>query len=105
MDIPSRLELAEQLLKWRHLCPNCPDLLFGFPTSVDPFVLEESPHVFFIGNQRKYQTKLVEGPEGQKIRIILLPSFARDSTIILINLDTLECSPVVFNTYDPDTKI
>ena len=26
----------------------------------DPFVMNESPHVYFIGNQAKFDTKLIE---------------------------------------------
>lgn len=27
----------------------------------DPFVLNEAPHVYFIGNQPQFDTKLIEG--------------------------------------------
>ena len=29
--------------------------------SVDPFLLDECPHIFFIGNQAKFDSKLFQG--------------------------------------------
>lgn len=34
------------------------------------------------------------GPNGQKVRIILVPSFAETGIMVLVNLSTLECSAV-----------
>lgn len=34
------------------------------------------------------------GPKGQKVRVILVPSFAETGIMVLVNLATLECSAV-----------
>ena len=62
----------------------------------DPFLLKETPHVYFAGNQPAFDDKLVEA-DGVKARLIQVPSFAATSTIVLLNLRTLECEPVSFN--------
>jgi len=35
-------------------------------TDKDPFVLESCPHVYFVGNQDKYETRLIDGINLQK---------------------------------------
>ena len=40
---------------------------------------------------------LVEGEAGQRVRVITLPDFGATRTIVLVNLRTLECSPVTFD--------
>ncbi|CAG8519629.1 7560_t:CDS:10 [Paraglomus occultum] len=95
----NRLEITEKTLYWRHIAPTAPDTLWCYPfIELDPFVLTRLPHVYFIGNQKEYATSLVEGPDGRKTRIILLPSFAETGTIVLVNLSTLECQPMSFST-------
>lgn len=54
------LDILEMMIMNRHLAPTCPDTLGCFPfTEMDPFVLEASPHVFFVGNQKEFATRLV----------------------------------------------
>ncbi|TPX33388.1 DNA-directed DNA polymerase [Synchytrium microbalum] len=97
VDSEDRIRMVESFLTWGHIAPTCPDTLWCYPyKDEDPFVLEQRPHVFFIGNQPKYETKLVEGPPGQSTLIVLLPSFSKTATIALVDLDTLECIPVSF---------
>jgi len=99
MDV-DRLDLLERLLRWRHICPTAPDLLFGFPSTVDPFVIEQTPHVFFVGNQPEFATKQIKGNSGEMVRLILLPAFSTSHTIVILNLDTLDCQPISFHLYD-----
>lgn len=40
----------------RYFCPGC----YPF-TDRDPFLIESCPHVYFIGNQDKYDTRLLKG--------------------------------------------
>lgn len=75
----------------------------------DPFVINESPHVFFIGNQPKFDTKLIEGngdvywiylcthfldENGVFTRIILVPDFSETRTIVLVNINDLSVIPL-----------
>ena len=77
----------------------------------DPFVLPETPHVFFAGNQNKYETRLLTGTnfdilphlqslgdDGQKCRIVLVPKFKETGIMVLVNLSTLESTPIAFKT-------
>ena len=34
------------------------------------------------------------GPEGQKTRVVMVPSFSETGSIVLVNLGTLECSEI-----------
>lgn len=65
--VDDKLNILEQTLKWRHIAPTAPDQLGCYPfTELDPFVIGKCPHVYFIGNQKKFQTKLITGNEREK---------------------------------------
>ena len=54
------MDLLEATLLWRHLAPTCPDTLCSHPfTDDDPFYINEIPNVYFSGNMKKFETKLV----------------------------------------------
>jgi hypothetical protein len=69
----------------------------------DPFVLEESPHIYVVGNQSAYDTRLVSGPNGEKIRLVSLPSFASTGTAVLVNLNSpsMEAQSISFKVQTP----
>ncbi|KAI9317740.1 DNA polymerase alpha/epsilon subunit B-domain-containing protein [Dichotomocladium elegans] len=93
VDVDSPLEIAEKCLFWRHAAPSAPDTLWCYPfQDRDPFILETCPHVYFIGNQEKFENSVVEGPDGQRVRVVLVPSFAKTGSIILLNMRNLECT-------------
>lgn len=74
--------------------------------------MEETPHIFFAGNQPEYASRLVhgnlsldpsqaddhEGLDGQKVRIVSIPKFSETGEIVLINLSTLESEVVRFSS-------
>lgn len=77
------------------MAPSAPDTLWSYPfQDRDPFILEKTPHVYFIGNQPQFEDRLLLGSNGQKVRIVLVPSFAETGILVLLNLKTLECSAV-----------
>jgi len=106
----TRLSIAESTLQWRHMAPTAPDTLWCHPYfTTDPFVLAETPDIYVIGNQPRFQTKLVtEQQEGEdednvrqrkqlkKCRIVLLPQFAETGMVVLVNLRTLGVRRVKF---------
>ncbi|PQM41643.1 hypothetical protein Pyn_38744 [Prunus yedoensis var. nudiflora] len=60
-DAKDKLEFVERTLRWRHLAPTAPNTLGCYPfTDRDPFLIESCPHVYFIGNQDKYDSRLVK---------------------------------------------
>ncbi|KAI5478420.1 hypothetical protein MNV49_005169 [Pseudohyphozyma bogoriensis] len=82
----SRLEMAAQTLEWAHIAPTCPDTLWCYPFSNhDPFILHQTPRVYFIGNQPRFETTTLEGDDGQKVRIVLLPKFRETGEVVLVN--------------------
>lgn len=50
----------ERCLRWRHLAPTAPDTLGCYPFNMDdPFLIAESPSVFFAGNRKQFATTLL----------------------------------------------
>ncbi|KAI3647728.1 hypothetical protein MP228_007949 [Amoeboaphelidium protococcarum] len=101
-----RLNIASRMLDWRHIAPSSPDTLCCYPyVDSDPFALIGGnqdgtlgvPNVFFIGNQPRFGTKLVEAKDGSgKCRVILVPEFASTHQIVLLNLQDLSVKTVEF---------
>ncbi|XP_011004837.1 PREDICTED: DNA polymerase delta small subunit-like isoform X2 [Populus euphratica] len=91
------LELMERTLKWRHLAPTAPNTLGCYPfTDKDPFLIESCPHVYFVGNQDKYGTRILNGSEGQFVRLISIPKFCNTGIAVVLNLRNLECHTLSF---------
>lgn len=104
------LDVLEMMVMTRHLAPTCPDTLGSYPfIDSDPFVMEETPHVLFAGNQKEFASRLVKLPvspaqgsgssmevegviEGQNVRLISIPRFDETGQAVFVNLDTLECT-------------
>lgn len=98
-----RLAALVESLHFRHVAPTAPDTLGCAPfTKSDPFVVKdgECPHVYFAANQPEFAHTLIEGDEGQRVRVVMVPDFGTTRTLVLVNLRTLECSPVAFSGLD-----
>ncbi|KAF4374530.1 hypothetical protein F8388_016081 [Cannabis sativa] len=68
-EAKDKLEFMERTLKWRHLAPTAPNTLGCYPfTDMDPFLIESCPHVYFVGNQDKYDSRLITA-KHEKSRI------------------------------------
>jgi DNA polymerase delta subunit 2 len=50
-----------------------------------------------VGSQPKFDTASIEGPDGQTVRLISVPSFAETGELILVDSETLETSIVQFS--------
>ncbi|KAM9998966.1 hypothetical protein ACTFIZ_002544 [Dictyostelium cf. discoideum] len=98
MTYENKMSLTESTLIWRHLAPTAPDTLTCAALDNDPFVIDQCPHIYFIGNQDHFETKLLKGPNDEIIRLIFIPNFSETNTIILVNLKTLDTFPIHFNT-------
>ena len=87
-----------ETLHFQHVAPTAPDTLGCRPyTTTDPFIIGECPHVYFAANQPEFAHTLIEGDEGQRVRVVMVPDFGTTRTLVLVNLRTLECSPVTFD--------
>ena len=94
-----RLAMCENMLRWRNIAPTAPDTLWSYPfQDRDPFVLEDNacPHVYVVGNQPCFDSKVVEGKDGQRVKIILVPSFQETGQIVELDLETMEAVLVGF---------
>ncbi|KAK2131131.1 DNA polymerase alpha/epsilon subunit B-domain-containing protein [Fusarium oxysporum II5] len=61
-----RLGMMEAMCRWRCCAPTAPDTLWSYPfQDDDPFVMQTCPHLYFVGNQPHFSTKVIHGPEGQ----------------------------------------
>ncbi|PFH59312.1 hypothetical protein XA68_12513 [Ophiocordyceps unilateralis] len=88
-----RLGMMEAMCRWRCCAPTAPDTLWSYPFQEDdPFVMKTCPHVYFVGCQPDFSSKLVEGPEGQTVRLVTLPSFADTRELALLDTETLKVS-------------
>lgn len=116
-----RLEMMENVLRWRCIAPTAPDTLcknmrlrtcsitgdadkhapgcYPFQED-DPFVINESPHVYFVGNQPKFETTVIEGPVGQQVTLIAVPKFKETGEMVLLDTDTLRVDVMKFDIVD-----
>ena len=59
-------------------------------------MLNSCPHVFFVGSQPKFDTAVIEGSDGQTVKLIAVPRFTETAEIVLVDSETLEASVVRF---------
>lgn len=57
-------------------------------------MIGECPHVYFVGNQPKYETSTIQGPNGQQVRLIAIPKFHETGQIVVVDTETLEAEIV-----------
>ncbi|KAK0665580.1 DNA polymerase alpha/epsilon subunit B-domain-containing protein [Cercophora samala] len=99
MEDPDRLGLMEAMCRWRCSAPTAPDTLWSYPFQDDePFVMKECPHLYFVGSQPKFGSKVIEGPDGQMVRLVLVPKFSETKEVVLVDTETLEVSLVKLST-------
>ncbi|KAK5123887.1 hypothetical protein LTR85_002083 [Meristemomyces frigidus] len=95
-----RLEMMEAMLRWRLSAPTAPDTLPCYPfQDGDQFVIKECPHVFFVGNQPKFETTVIEGPVGQQVRIVAVPRFKETGEVVVMDMETLVPEVVRFEIF------
>ena len=97
----SRLDVAMQSIRCAHISPSAPDSVWCHPfKDTDPFILQDRPHIYIVGNQPQFESFLDEGTlddgSGYRTRIVLLPKFSTSGTIVLVNTETLEVKPISF---------
>uniref|UniRef100_A0A8C3QRZ7 DNA polymerase delta subunit 2 n=1 Tax=Cyanoderma ruficeps TaxID=181631 RepID=A0A8C3QRZ7_9PASS len=99
------LEILEWTLQAGHISPTAPDTLGCYPFyKSDPFILTECPHVYFCGNAPHFQSKLLQGKEGQRVLLVTVPDFSATQTACLVNLRDLTCQPITFSGFGADNE-
>ena len=58
--------------------------------------MEECPHLYVVGCQPRFSTRTIDGPDGQQVRLVTVPSFAETKELVLVDVDTLHVSRVRF---------
>ena len=54
-------------------------------------MIEDLPHVYFVGNCDKFESKMMfERATGKFTRLICVPSFTETKTVVLLNLSNLD---------------
>ncbi|XP_031618741.1 DNA polymerase delta small subunit isoform X2 [Contarinia nasturtii] len=95
--IEDTLDALKSIAKWSILAPTAPDTLPCYPYyDDDPFVIKQCPNILFAGNMPEFKTGFFEGPDGQKSRLICVPSFSQTESVAVVNLRTLECKQLCF---------
>jgi DNA polymerase delta subunit 2 len=56
------------------------------------------PHLYFVGCQPEFGTKVIQGTDGQMVRLITVPSFSTSREIVLVDTETLDVSRVKIAT-------
>src|SRR5262249_35638467 len=87
----------------RHIAPTAPDTLWCYPYfNADPFIVQETPHVYIVGGQERFATKMVVdsiddgGDDKTRCRLVMVPEFAKTEVLVLLNLRTLNVKTVTF---------
>ena len=97
-----RLGMMELMCRWRCTAPTAPDTLWSYPfQDDDPFIMNQCPHLYFVGSQPEFGTKTITGPEGQSVRLVTVPAFSRSKEIVLVDTETLDVTLVKISTCDP----
>ena len=89
------LQIMEDNIKWQNIVPTAPDTLYCYPyDDYDPFILQdETPHVYFVGNQQQFSTKTLEIC-CQKVKLISVPKFSATGEIVVLDLATLNAETI-----------
>jgi len=93
----SRLKLLQSNILWQNVAPTAPDTLPCYPfTGTDLFTLNETPHVYVVGCQPKFETTKLEmsrrNGEKLSVQIISVPDFEQTGQCVFMNTKTLECT-------------
>lgn len=65
----------------------------------DPFIMTRTPHVYFIGNQPRFETALtIQAEGGQRTRVILIPKYSETGQVVLFNPRSLDVKVISIGT-------
>ena len=99
------LDVMEQMIRWCHIAPTCPDTLGCFPYpegKKDPFILDCPPKLFYVGNQKEFSCRkiktIVKSGEAFDTLLVTIPAFIDNRKAVVVNMSTMECDEIVFET-------
>lgn len=85
-------DIMHSMLMWNHCAPTCPSSITCCPLDVDPLIMNDIPHIIFVGNQPLYESVVV--PDGPLL--LSLPIFADTGIAFEIELDSFSYKPIKF---------
>ncbi|KAK5778351.1 DNA-directed DNA polymerase delta subunit POL31 PWA37_000399 [Arxiozyma heterogenica] len=86
-----RLDLMECTMKWQNIVPTCPDTLWCYPyKNKDPFILNEWPHLYVVGNQPDFARRNIKTSNGNQISMLAIPEFSKTGKVVILDLVTLQ---------------
>lgn len=90
--------MCERMLRWRIVAPTAPDTLWAYPMRErDPFVIEETPDWFIVGNQQEFGVRTVKTGDGErKCTIVLVPRFEVSGEVVVLDLEKGEVEGMIF---------
>ncbi len=61
--------------------------------------MDQSPHVFFTANQERFEQrkKSLGGKSSSEVLLLSVPSFSSTSSIVMLNMRTLEAEEIEFS--------
>ncbi|CCH62505.1 hypothetical protein TBLA_0H02190 [Henningerozyma blattae CBS 6284] len=92
--IEHRLDIMESTMRWQNIAPNAPDTIISYPyLNKDPFILDEWPNLYVVGNQKEFGVRDMTDPN---IKIISVPVFSSTGEVVIMDLETLDCNVLKF---------
>lgn len=89
------VDAMEMMLRWRCVAPTAPDTLWCYPfQDDDPLLLEECPHMYIAGCQKKFGKKIIQDDKGQKVLLVSVPRFSDTGKVVLVDLETWDVEVV-----------
>lgn len=90
------LDAMERTIRWQNIVPTAPDTLYCYPfDDKDPFTLDETPHLYFAGNQPHGGSRRVKLNDIE-VQVVSVPKFSDSGEIVLVDCTTLETRTVKF---------
>ncbi|OBA19352.1 hypothetical protein METBIDRAFT_79865 [Metschnikowia bicuspidata var. bicuspidata NRRL YB-4993] len=84
-------------MRWQNVVPTAPDTLYCYPfEDRDPFTLEETPHLYVVGNQVASGSETLALGQ-QTVKMVSVSEFRETGEVVLVNFRTLEVKTVSFH--------
>ncbi|GEQ67308.1 hypothetical protein JCM33374_g972 [Metschnikowia sp. JCM 33374] len=90
------LKAMGHTMKWQNIIPTAPDTLYCYPyEKEDPFTLDETPHLYVVGNQVESGSEMFEVGQS-KVQLVSVSGFRDTGDVVLVNFKTLQVKTVKF---------
>lgn len=63
-------------------------------------MIKTCPHIFIVGDQPRLETTTINGPDGQSVRLLTIPSFRETGLLALLDSETLEVECIRLELFD-----